>query len=231
MVPSRSRRGPPSLNVEPDTNGHYSGTMRGATDTVPERGPSPVDRSQPAASTSTLLERARAGDHAAIDLLFARCVPILRRWARGRLPGWARDLADTEDVVQEAVLQTFKHIGTFDARGEGALQAYLRQAVMNRIRDHIRRVGRRPAAAELDSHQPDENPSPLEHAVGREAVDRYEGALARLSDADRELIVASVELGYSPDQLAEATGRASADAARKAARRALVKLAEEMQRG
>lgn len=182
-------------------------------------------------ATSTLLERARAGDRAAVDALFARCLPPLLRWSRGRLPQWARDLAETQDVVQDAVIQTFKHLETFDARGEGALQAYLRQAVMNRIRDHIRRVGRRPVATELDSQHEHADPSPLEQAVGRETVERYEAALARLSDADRELIVASVELGYTPEQVAEATGRASADAARKAARRALVKLAEEMGRG
>jgi RNA polymerase sigma factor, sigma-70 family len=192
---------------------------------IPAFGPGSPD------STSTLLARARAGDRAAVDALFARCVPPLLRWARGRLPRGARDLADTQDVVQEAVFQTFKHLETFDARGEGALQAYLRQAVMNRIRDHIRRVGRRPGLTELDSQHADADPSPLEQAVGREAVERYETALARLSDADRELIVASVELGYTPEQLAEATGRASADAARKAARRALVKLAKEMGRG
>jgi len=191
----------------------------------------PHPPSRPSDSTTTLLERARAGDRAAIDALFVRCVPPLVRWARGRLPQWARDLADTQDVVQEAVLQTFKHLETFDARGEGALQAYLRQAVMNRIRDHIRRVGRRPVSAALDSQHEDDRPSPLEEAVGGEALERYEAALARLSAADRELIVASVELGYSYEQLAEATGRASPDAARKAARRALVKLAEEMERG
>jgi RNA polymerase sigma-70 factor (ECF subfamily) len=192
--------------------------------TVPRSGPS-------GDTTLTLLERARAGDRAAIDALFARCTPPLLRWARGRLPRWARDLADTQDVVQEAVLQTFKHLETFEVRGEGALQAYLRQAVMNRIRDHIRRVGRRPTATELDSQQEDAEPSPLEQAVGHETVERYEAALARLSDVDRELIVASVELGYTPAQVAEATGRASAEAARKAARRALLKLAEEMGRG
>lgn len=182
-------------------------------------------------STATLLKRARAGDRTAIDMLFARCIPPLQRWARGRLPNWARDMADTHDVVQDAVIQTFKRMDTFEARGEGALQAYLRQAVMNRIRDHIRRVSRRPETSELDTEHKDEGPSPLEQAVGREAVERYEAALARLSDADRELIVASVELGYTPEQLAEATGRRSADAARKAARRALIKLAEEMQSG
>lgn len=182
-------------------------------------------------STATLLERARAGDRGAMDALFARCIPALRRWARGRLPNWARDMADTNDVVQDAVIQTFKKVETFEARGEGALQAYLRQAVMNRIRDHIRRVGRRPDQLELDAEYEDVGPSPLDQAVGREAVERYEGALARLTEIDRELIIATVELGYTPEQVAEATGRRSADAARKASRRALIKLAEEMQGG
>ncbi len=182
----------------------------------------------PADSTISLLERARAGDTAASEALFCRCIPPLQRWARGRLPQWARDVADTHDVVQDAVVQTFKRIETFDARGEGALQAYLRQAVMNRIRDHIRRVGRRPEMSELDPEHADAGPSPLEQAVGQEAVDRYESALARLTDTDRELIVATIELGYDYQQLADATGRRSADAARKAAKRALIKLAEEM---
>ena len=62
-------------------------------------------------------------------------------------------------------------------------------------------------------------------------MERYEAALARLTDTDRELIIATVELGYTPEQVAEATGRASTDAARRAAKRALVKLAEEMARG
>lgn len=166
-----------------------------------------------------------------MDALFARCLPALQRWAKGRLPARVRDVADTQDVVQDAVIQTFKRIETFEARGEGALQAYLRQAVMNRIRDHIRRTRRRPMQTELDSEAEDERPSPLEQAVGRQAVDRYEAALTRLSAADRELIIASIELGYTPGELAEATGRATADAARKAARRAVLKLAEEMRRG
>ena len=118
----------------------------------------PLRPARDADSTTTLLERARAGDRAAADALFARCWPPLLRWARRRLPQWARDLADTQDVVQEAVVQTFKHLDTIDARGEGALQAYLRQAVMNRIRDHIRRVGRRPAATALDSQHEDDGP-------------------------------------------------------------------------
>jgi RNA polymerase sigma-70 factor (ECF subfamily) len=101
-------------------------------------------------STLTLLTRARNGDAEALNDLFARYLPGLRRWASGRLPRWARDLADTPDVVQEVLLETFKRIDGFDHRGEGALRAYLRQAVMNRIREELRRANRRPVRVELD---------------------------------------------------------------------------------
>jgi RNA polymerase sigma factor (sigma-70 family) len=179
-------------------------------------------------STLTLLTRARAGDETALGDLFARYIPALRRWASGRLPHFARDLADTHDLVQDALLQTFKRIDGFDHRGEGALQAYLRQAVMNRIRDELRRARRRPAAEPLDEGAADPGVSPLEAAVGAEAVARYDAALARLSDRERELIVARVELGLTYAEVAHATSKPSPDAARMAIGRALVRLAEEM---
>src|SRR5262245_60535817 len=88
-----------------------------------------------AESSLRLLERARAGDASALNILMGRYLPRLRRWASGRLPRWARDVADTQDLVQDVVLQTFKNIETFEPRSEGALQAYLRQSIVNRIRD------------------------------------------------------------------------------------------------
>ena len=93
-------------------------------------------------STYYLLDRARAGDREALERLFQRHVRPLQRWARGRLPGWARGLADTDDLVQDTLIQTFKRIEDFQPRRVGALQAYLRQAVLNRIRDELRRKRR-----------------------------------------------------------------------------------------
>jgi RNA polymerase sigma-70 factor (ECF subfamily) len=181
-------------------------------------------------STFHLIDRARAGDQAALDRLFDRHLTPLRRWARGRLPGWARDLADTDDLVQDTLLQTFKRIDGFQPRRVGALQAYLRQAVLNRIRDELRRKGRRPESTELDGLETDRSASPLEQAIGQEAIERYERALARLRPEDQGAVIGRVELGYSYEELAEALGKPSADAARKAAERALVCLAEEMTR-
>ena len=181
-------------------------------------------------STFQLLSRARNGDQEAIDLLFARHLKPLQRWASGRLPRWARGLADTDDLVQDTLLQTFKRIETFEPRRVGALQAYLRQAVLNRLRDELRRKGRQPPSADLEGAEDVAARSPLEEAIGREAVEDYEDALSRLRPDEREAIIARVEMGYTYEELAEALGKPSADAARKAARRALLRLAEEMNR-
>ena len=177
-----------------------------------------------------LLERARAGDPSALDTLFARYTGPLRRWASGRLPRYARDAADTQDLVQEALLQTLRKVETFEPRGPGALHAYLRQALLNRIRDYLRRFERRGTPAAVDSQTRDDAPSPLDEAIGRQATERYERALARLTPSDREAIIARVELGCSYEELAEALGKPSPDAARQAAKRALLRLAREMTR-
>ncbi len=182
-------------------------------------------------STFALIERARAGDQEAVERLFARHLRPLQRWASGRLPTWARDLADTDDLVQDTLLQTFKRIGGFEPRRVGALQAYLRQAVVNRLRDELRRKGRRPESTDIEGVELDAAAdSPLEEAIGREAVEHYERALQRLKPEEREAIIARVEMDYSYEELAQVLGKPTPDAARKTAQRALVRLAEEMKR-
>ena len=187
-----------------------------------------MSSSAPSDSTIQLIERAQRGDTDALELLAARYLPRLKRWATGRLPAYARDLAETQDLVQETIVRAFRNIERFEVRGEGALQAYLRQALLNRIREEIRRSGRRPGAEVLDSSHPDASVSPLEHAIGRQGVERYEAALGRLSNGDREAIVMRIELGCSFDEVAVALGKPTANAARSAVNRALVRLLEEM---
>lgn len=190
------------------------------------RAVSPSERSPE--STLSLLERARAGDAGALDDLFARYAPALRRWASGRLPRWARDLADTTDLVQETLLQTFRNIEGFEHRGEGALQAYLRYAVMNRIRDELRKAPHRPGRADLDLEHRDRAPSPLDLAIGAETVERYDAALEQLRPEEREMVIGRLELGLTYAEIAAAAGKPSANAARMAVARALMRLAEVM---
>lgn len=182
-------------------------------------------------STQELVRRSQAGDSGARQALFERFVPILVRWARGRLPFYARDLSDTQDLVQDAVLSVLKRLDVIEARGEGRFLAYARLSITNRIRDEIRRVQRHPLRVEIPESQQDLGISPLEHAIGKQATERYENALARLRPADREAIVLRIEMQYRYDELAVALGKPTANAARVSVVRAIQKLIEEMQRG
>jgi len=188
--------------------------------------------SDPPPSSDDLIVRAKRGDRSALSALFGRHVPILRRWAHGRLPRWARVFGDTADLVQEAVLNTIRRLDRFEARGEKALQGYLRLAVQNRILDLSHRAEVRSRGGEVTGDEPDRvQPSPLALAITAEEQERYRAALTRLKKDDQTLIVGRLELGYTYDQLALIRGKSSADAARVALRRALARLVEEMNRG
>ena len=182
-----------------------------------------------AESTVELLQLAKDGNQEALDRLFQRCIPALRRWARGRLPQSARGMLETSDVVQDAVVSAMRHLEAFESRHQGALLAYLREAVMNRIRDVIRQHQRRPASADLPDDLKDEATSALERAIGAEEMARYETALQRLKASDREAIIGRLEMQYSYEELAVALNKPTPDAARVAVTRAMKRLAEVMQ--
>jgi RNA polymerase sigma-70 factor, ECF subfamily len=191
----------------------------------PEPPPSPDLR-----STLDLLRRARSGDREALDEIVSRHLGPLRRWARGRLPGWSRDLSDTEDLVQETMIRTLRQVNDFELRNEGSLRSYLRQAILNRIRDEIDRVSALPIRPGLSEAEAivDPSPSPLDQAIGRDLVKVYESALQRLKPEDRALIIARVEMQQSYAEIASMHGKNSADSARLSVTRALVRLVKEM---
>lgn len=197
--------------------------------------PEPMDRSKPASPepTATLLSdeptielvlSARMGNRLALEALLERCLPPVKRWAHGRLPAHARGTLDTGDLVQEAAMHVLARLDKFEPRHVGAMQAYLRMSVVNRIRDEIRRVGRRPETVELLTEPTSDYTSPLEIAIRGEAYERYRSALGKLRPRDREMVVARVEMQWSVEQITQRFRMASLDAARVAMSRALKRL-------
>ncbi|MDX1388100.1 MAG: sigma-70 family RNA polymerase sigma factor, partial [Acidobacteriota bacterium] len=157
-------------------------------------------------TTASLLDRVRSGDPAAREQLIERYLPAMLRWARGRLPAGARDLEDTDDLVQVTFLKALDKVKGFEYRGEGAFVAYLRRALQNRIRDAMRRAARRPDTEALTERLADHAPTPLEEAIGAEALMRYESALAELKETQQEAIVLRIELGFTYEEIARADG-------------------------
>jgi RNA polymerase sigma factor (sigma-70 family) len=198
---------------------------------VPKPGdPAPIP---PAASHDALLSdeptielvvKAREGDRMAVEALLQRCLPQLKRWAHGRLPAAARGSLDTGDLVQETVLHVLRRLDHFEPRHVGAMQAYLRQSVINRIRDEVRKIGRQAPPSELPDDLASDLTSPLEFAVKSEAYERYRSALEELPQRDREMIVARIEVQWSLAEIASRFGMRTSDAARMAVGRALKKL-------
>jgi RNA polymerase sigma-70 factor, ECF subfamily len=181
-------------------------------------------------SSFELLLDAKRGNTVALERLCARYLPRLRRWAHGRLPNASRGLLDTDDLAQEVLFRAVGRVETFEPRHEGAFQGYLRQMLLNRVRDEVRKIRRRPGAAPLEDEHAAADPSPLELAIGQEAVERYEQALQQLSAQERELVIARVELNFSSAEIAEAFDKPTAAAAHMAVSRALMRLAKEMSR-
>lgn len=186
----------------------------------------------PLESTTVLLQQVRDGDDSAREMLIRRFLPILTNWARGRLPGGARDLAETDDLVQVTLLRALDKIDTFEYRREGAFLAYLRQILLNSVRYEIRRTGKRPHREALEDRVEDLGPPPEDppvlRRIGPELVEQYESALHALPDLQREAVMLRVEFGYSYAQIADAVGSPSANAARMMVSRALVHVAEMM---
>jgi RNA polymerase sigma factor (sigma-70 family) len=180
-------------------------------------------------STLSLLNRAQTGDSQALERLCIRYLPRLSRWATGRLPASARSTVETADLVQDTLLSVIRRLGGIQPRHAGQFPAYLRTAILNRLRDEVRKAAIRLPGAPLDGTEVDPAPSPLEEAIGRDLAERYESAFKRLNDDHRAALFLRIELEMSHEDIADALAKPSADAARMTINRALIRLVREMQ--
>lgn len=178
-------------------------------------------------SEQRLVDRVRRGSQSALGALFTRYASWLRRWTHGRLPAWARDGLDTNDLVQDALCGTLARISTLRSAHAAALRSYLRRAVENRIGDYQRRALFRLDHGGPSSEPPrlsDEAAPQLQQLIDKQTWTRYLEGLKHLTPRHRRLVVGRVECGYSYRQLAVIERMSTPDAARMAFQRALKRL-------
>ncbi len=181
-----------------------------------------------AVATMDLVERARGGDDTAWEMLMRRYRGPLERFARSRLARQPHRLADTDDVVQDVTIKVFRRLHCIELRFPGALLAYLRRSVSNRVADEHRRAVRQGPTSTLDDNLPDGHQSPLDLTIDRDKVRAYRAALLTLSHDDRLAIVMRLERGEGYDAIAARLGKPTPNAARVAVARAMFKLAKHM---
>lgn len=128
-----------------------------------------------------LVERARAGDRAALESLLRRhhdrILAVCHRMCRNR--------ADAEDAAQEALIAIVRGIGRFDSRSRFSTWAY--RVTTNCCLDELRRQRRRPDPVDIDDTPEIEarEPGPEVLVEGREQRRMLAGLLDDLPEEFR----------------------------------------------
>jgi RNA polymerase sigma-70 factor (ECF subfamily) len=148
-----------------------------------------------------------AGDRRAFEALFRRYSPVLYGMARRQLR--------SEELARDLVQQTFLHMhrARADFRAGARLKPWLFTIATNLVREHFRRVGRRPetsyeaAREEAPSLEPAEAPVDLaELEAARLDVRRLRDALGRLPENQRLVIELHWIQGHPFSEVAEMVG-------------------------
>lgn len=186
----------------------------------------------------SLVDRARAGDGAALRALLERHEAKLRRRLDRSVPPPLRRRVSVADVMQETWIVAFRRIAEFEDRGDGAFEVWLaaiadlklREAVRHHLLTEKRAGGREVTrgARPNSTAFPGREPSPSDAAIGEETRSRAERAMAGLPDDYREVLTLVQVDGLALAAAATRMGR-SYEAVKKLYGRAVSRLAKDMQ--
>ncbi len=190
-----------------------------------------------------LVQRAQAGDAAALDALCARYYERVRKVVRARLGAALRRRVDSADILQETFLEAVRSFERFEVRDEASLIKWLATLAERQVyaaadrHGAAKRDARReqrlvaPGASGTIGVDPTANVTlPVERAAADEQAALLEAALDELTAEHRDLIVMRLYVGESWASIAEQTGRPSSDAARMMHAQALVELGKVLRR-
>lgn len=174
-------------------------------------------------TTQVLVGRCRTGDAAARAALIARIDPLLRRFARGRVPQLLRHEQDTADLVQSTWLRVLDKLGGIALQGPGDFFAYLRTVLINALREALRRQGASPINFDADAESA--TATLVANNVDPDDWLAYEQSLAAMSPDHRLVVLMRYEFGMSFAEIAQELGE-TPDAVRMRLNRAIARIAQ-----
>jgi RNA polymerase sigma-70 factor (ECF subfamily) len=153
----------------------------------------------PEVSEALLVRRARGGDMAAFEALYRRHSGRVNALCL-RMTG---DRGKAEDCVQEAFVQAWRRIGSFE--GRSAFGTWLHRIAVNQVLSMQRKEARRPGFLEVIEDRTEE-PDPSRRSEDGGLQMDLEGAVASLPDGARNVFVLSAVHGYSHEETAGMLG-------------------------
>ncbi len=151
-------------------------------------------------SDPILVTRAKDGDRLALEALCARHAPKVERLARHLL----RDPEDARDAAQEALAKVCVRLKQF--RGESQFSTWLHRLVVNTCRDAAERRSTRSHEQLADDLRAGPAGDPVYAARVSELRRALCDSLAGISATQAQVVVLKDTLGYSFEEIAEATG-------------------------
>jgi RNA polymerase sigma-70 factor (ECF subfamily) len=173
------------------------------------------------------------GDERHLDAVVARYLPRLHAYVRLHMSSPLRAREASLDVVQSICREVLEERQNFVYQGEGQLVSWLLTAAMNKLRERARHMGRQkrdvrretPVDA-VDASVYASLATPSRSAMRQEEIASLEGALARLPDDYREVVVLARIVGLPHAEIARRMQRTESST-RNLLGRALLRLAAE----
>ncbi len=183
-----------------------------------------------------LVAAVHRGDAAALDALLRRHLPDLMVFVRAKSGPRLRAQESCSDLVQTVCREALQSVEHYEWRGEGSFRRWLFTLAMNKLRnraDYYAAERRDAARVVAGSDAVDATPGgfgPSQHAIAGEANAKFEAALDRLDEDQREVVLMARVIGMSHAEIAAELGIAEG-AVRTRLSRALARLATRMASG
>lgn len=157
--------------------------------------------SPPPSDPSELLARARRGDKEALEALLTSVAPAIHRFGLRM----CKNVHDAEDVLQDTLLNVAKHLSDFE--GRSSLSSWIFSLTRSACAKKRRGLKNRPPVSDEQlSERPDPGPNPEVRAADQELAFALSGALDRLSDDQREVLLLRDVEGLSAPEAASSLG-------------------------
>jgi RNA polymerase sigma-70 factor (ECF subfamily) len=151
-------------------------------------------------SDTVLVARAKDGDARALEALVERHAPRVERLAQHLV----RDPEEARDAAQEALAKVCLRLGQF--RGEAQFATWLHRLVVNTCRDAAERRRSRVTEPLDDELRAGPDVDPVHEARISELRRELCESLAEISPQQAQVVVLKHALGYSFEEIADASG-------------------------
>jgi RNA polymerase sigma-70 factor (ECF subfamily) len=168
-----------------------------------------------------VLDRARAGDPVALQVLLAAVRPLVLRYCRSRLRGYGGGLVAADDVAQDTCLAVLDVLPRYQHR-DAPFSAFVYGIAAHKVADAQRGLGRAPVLVEDVPDRAEPSPTPEEQAVSAAGVRAAHDLLAQLPARARQVLLLRAA-GLGADAVGQRLGM-TANAVRVAQHRGVARL-------